>query len=65
MEYTNISTKRKIMLLVGVGLGILLAALDSTIVTTAMPKIIANLNGFEYYTWPLISYLHRRKEPNM
>ena len=54
---TNLSKKRKILIMVGVMLGLLLASLDSTVVNTAMPKIIGSLNGFNLYTWPVIAYL--------
>ena len=35
----------------GMLLVILLAALDQTIVSTALPKIVGELHGFEYYSW--------------
>jgi EmrB/QacA subfamily drug resistance transporter len=35
----------------------LLEALDQTIVGTAMPKIIADLQGFDRYTWVVNAYL--------
>jgi EmrB/QacA subfamily drug resistance transporter len=57
VDIANINKKRKMLLLIGVGLGTLLAASDATVVTTAMPKIIAELNGLEQYTWPMVSYL--------
>jgi MFS family permease len=38
-------------------LGVLLAALDQTIVGPAMPKIIGDLQGFEQYSWVFTSYL--------
>jgi EmrB/QacA subfamily drug resistance transporter len=38
-------------------LTLLLAALDNTIVGTAMPKIIRDLHGMEHYSWPFTSYL--------
>jgi EmrB/QacA subfamily drug resistance transporter len=38
-------------------LGILLAALDQTIVGPALPQIIADLQGFEYYSWVITVYL--------
>jgi EmrB/QacA subfamily drug resistance transporter len=38
-------------------LGMLLAALDQTIVGPAMPKIIGDLQGFEQYSWVFTSYL--------
>jgi len=56
MEFTNLNRKSKTLIMTGVMVGLLLASLDGTIVTTAMPKIISDLNGFEYYTWPLIAF---------
>lgn len=38
-------------------LGILLAALDQTIVGPALPKIIGDLQGFEHYSWVVTIYL--------
>ena len=35
----------------------LLAALDQTIVGTAMPRIISELQGFEHYAWVTTAYL--------
>src|SRR2546429_5617126 len=35
----------------------LLAALDQTIVGTAMPRIVAELNGLSYYSWVITAYL--------
>lgn len=41
----------------GVMLGLLLAALDGTIMSTVMPTIITQLGGMEYYTWPFTVYM--------
>jgi len=41
----------------GVLLAIFLAALDQTIVATALPKIVANLNGTDLYAWVATAYL--------
>ena len=41
----------------GVLLVMLLASLDQTIVSTAMPRIIADLQGFDRYTWVSTAYL--------
>jgi EmrB/QacA subfamily drug resistance transporter len=38
-------------------LGILLAALDQTIVGTALPVIVTALNGNDFYVWAFTSYL--------
>lgn len=43
--------------LAGVLLSILVAALDQTIVGTALPKIIAELQGFDRYSWVYTAYL--------
>lgn len=43
--------------LIGIMLGLFLAALDQTIVSTALPKIIADLNGTDLYAWVTTSYL--------
>jgi EmrB/QacA subfamily drug resistance transporter len=44
-------------ILFAVLLGILLAALDQTIVGTALPTIVTDLNGNDVYVWAFTSYL--------
>lgn len=51
------SKKRTLLIIIGAMVGILLASLDSNIVSTAMPKIIGSLNGTALYTWPVTAYL--------
>ncbi len=46
-----------ISIMAGVMSAIFLAALDQTIVSTAMPRIIADLNGFEHYSWVFTAYM--------
>ncbi|HBY96035.1 MAG TPA: MFS transporter [Chloroflexi bacterium] len=41
----------------GVMLGMLLSALDQTVVGTAMPRIIADLNGLQHYAWVFTAYM--------
>jgi EmrB/QacA subfamily drug resistance transporter len=41
----------------GLMLTLLLAALDQTIVGTAMPRVVADLHGFEHYAWVTTAYL--------
>ena len=38
-------------------LGMLLAALDSTIVSTALPTIVGDLNGANHLSWVVVAYL--------
>lgn len=45
------------MLLVGLFLGMFFAALDQTVVGTAMPRIIGDLGGMSIYAWVTTSYL--------
>jgi MFS family permease len=52
-----LSRRRIAMVLVSVMLGMLLAALDQTVVGTAMPRIIADLNGLQHYAWVGTAYL--------
>ena len=59
---TNASAKehshREIMIILG-GLmtGMLLAALDQTIVSTALKSIVEDFNGLDHYTWVVTAYL--------
>ena len=52
-----LSPTRIAFVLVSVMLGMLLAALDQTVVGTAMPRIIADLNGLSHYAWVGTAYL--------
>ncbi len=50
--------KNKInLIMVGLMVGLLVAAFDYSIMGTAMPKVIQSLQGMEYYTWPFTSYM--------
>ncbi|HYN96872.1 MAG TPA: MDR family MFS transporter [Pilimelia sp.] len=51
-------TRRQILLLMaGLMTGMLLAALDQTIVGTALPTIVGELGGIEHYSWVVTAYL--------
>jgi EmrB/QacA subfamily drug resistance transporter len=47
----------RILATVGIGLAMFLAALDQTIVGTALPRIVAELQGLDYYAWVATSYM--------
>lgn len=53
----NLNKSKIIMIMGGLMVGLLVAALDNSIISTAMPKIIGNLQGMEYYVWPFTSYM--------
>ncbi|HEY8461449.1 MAG TPA: MDR family MFS transporter [Blastocatellia bacterium] len=43
--------------LAGVAFGIFMAALEGTIVGTAMPTVVATLGGIELYSWVAVAYI--------
>src|SRR6476659_3384078 len=50
--------RRRILLIIGaLMLGMLLAALDQTIVSTALPTIVGDLNGGSHIAWIITAYL--------
>src|SRR6266852_3690022 len=53
----NLTKRQLVGTLTGLLLTLLLAALDQTIVGTALPRIIAQLNGFDRYPWVTTAYL--------
>jgi EmrB/QacA subfamily drug resistance transporter len=54
----KIYTHRQIMVIMsGLMLGMLLAALDQTIVATALPTIVGDLGGLNHLSWVVTSYL--------
>ena len=51
-------TKRELYLIIGaLMMGMLLAALDSTIVSTALPTIVSDLHGGDHLAWVVVAYL--------
>ncbi len=45
------------VVMAGLMIGLLVAALDNSIMGTSMPKVISNLGGMAYYVWPFTIYL--------
>lgn len=56
-EQPRYSRRDTILTMIGVLMVMLLASLDQTIVSTAMPRVIAELQGFDRYTWVSTAYL--------
>jgi len=57
MITTGLSRRRVILATAGTMLALLLAALDQTIVGTAIPRIVADLNGLDRLAWVTTAYL--------
>ncbi len=53
----GLSHRAKIEILLAVLLALFLGALDQTIVGTALPKIVTELGGNQYYNWVVTIYL--------
>src|SRR5438874_7785143 len=56
-EQPRYSQRDTLLTMIGVLLVMLLASLDQTIVSTAMPRIIGEFNGLDRYTWVTTAYL--------
>ncbi|AOY94797.1 MFS transporter [Cupriavidus sp. USMAA2-4] len=46
-----------LMAMFGIAFVVMLVALDQTVVGTALPTVVAELQGFEYYAWVATAYL--------
>lgn len=53
----EMSSRRRWAVTAGVMTGMFLAALEATVVSTAMPTVIASLGGLSHYSWVFSAYL--------
>jgi EmrB/QacA subfamily drug resistance transporter len=53
----HLSHQQILLLMAGLMTGMLLAALDQTIVGTALPTIVGELGGIDHYSWVVTAYL--------
>ena len=51
------STRVKVFVMAGTLLGLFTAAMDQTIVGTAMPRVVASLGGLQHYSWVFTSFM--------
>ncbi|MBI4232948.1 MAG: MFS transporter [Chloroflexi bacterium] len=56
-EFQPLPRRTVVLTMAGVMLAMFLGSLDQTVVGTAMPRIIADLGGFDRYTWVTTAYL--------
>lgn len=56
-RFLDLTRRERRMVTAGVMVGIFLGAMESTVVATAMPTIVASLGGLEVYSWVFSSYL--------
>lgn len=55
--HTPLPFRDALLAMLGIGLVNMLVALDQTVVSTALPSIVAELHGFQYYAWIASAYL--------
>ncbi|MFD0587493.1 MDR family MFS transporter [Paenibacillus sp. GCM10027627] len=53
----HLSHKRKLTIMMAIIMAMFFSAINQTIVSTAMPRIIAELGGMEYYSWVITIYM--------
>lgn len=56
-DFIQLPRRTVVLTMAGVMLAMFLASLDQTVVGTAMPRIIADLGGFDRFTWVTTAYL--------
>ena len=56
-DFVRLPRRQLVLAMTGLLLALFLASLDQTIVATAMPRIIADLGGFDRFTWVTTAYL--------
>jgi EmrB/QacA subfamily drug resistance transporter len=50
-------TRVRVLVMVGTLLGIFTAAMDQTIVGTALPRVVADLHGLQHYAWVFTAFM--------
>src|SRR5665811_1400865 len=56
-EYASYSHRQIMVIIGGLMAGMLLAALDQSIVSTALPRIVSDLGGLDHLSWVVTAYL--------
>lgn len=54
---TQMTHRQILVVLTGLMLGLFLAALDQTIVATALPTIVGEFGGLDHLSWVVTAYL--------
>lgn len=57
VDFVAIPRRQVVLTMGGLTLALFLAALDQTVVSTAMPRIVTDLGGFDRFTWVTTAYL--------
>ena len=52
-----LSVRESLLAMTGLGFVTMMVAIDQTVVSTALPTVVAELRGFEFYAWVTTAYL--------
>lgn len=52
-----LSTRESLLAMLGLGFVTMMVAIDQTVVGTALPTVVAELRGFQFYAWVTTAYL--------
>ena len=55
--FPDLTHRERTIIIIGLMTGLLLAALDQTIVATALPTIVGELGGIDHLSWVVTAYL--------
>src|SRR5688572_24363791 len=53
----GLSQRSKMLVMGATMLGLFVAAMDQTVVATALPRIVSDLGGFEKFSWVFTAYM--------
>ena len=56
-DWPQLPARQVTLTVTGVMMALFLASLNQTVITTAMPDIVANLGGFDLYAWATAAYM--------
>ncbi|MBI4301607.1 MAG: MFS transporter, partial [Chloroflexi bacterium] len=54
---SQISRRKKVALMASVMLSMLFTAMDQTVVSTALPRVVASLGGLSHYSWVFTAFM--------
>lgn len=57
MHVTSLSSHRRAVIIAGTMLGLFVAAMDQTVVSTALPRVVGDLGGLSLFAWVFTSYM--------
>ncbi|MCH8920770.1 MAG: MFS transporter [Chloroflexi bacterium] len=56
-SFSQLSTRTRVVVMAGTLLGLFTAAMDMTIVSTSLPRIVASLGGLGLFPWVFTSFM--------